>query len=210
MSEQRTTENAFGSMLAAWRGLIDAQVAFGSQMMQSLTGITIPSPGDMMRTARARTGASCCRIPPPCWMPQPLGECTSHVGQCKSACIRLVVTNCDRVGRVVRIHSSNTAITVTPSSLSLGPLERGTISVCIDIPPDAANGTRFESVIRIHGCKEYYLRWAVSVGTIGVDSCHEIAIDDCPDLVHHWYDHFYCARGCWTDQRPPVGTGAHG
>jgi hypothetical protein len=21
-------------------------------------------------------------------------------------------------------------------------------------------------------------------------------VDDCPDNIHHWYDHFYCDRGC--------------
>jgi hypothetical protein len=21
-------------------------------------------------------------------------------------------------------------------------------------------------------------------------------VEDCPDLIHHWYDHFYCPRPC--------------
>jgi hypothetical protein len=21
-------------------------------------------------------------------------------------------------------------------------------------------------------------------------------VEDCPDLLHHWYDHFYCNRPC--------------
>ena len=24
----------------------------------------------------------------------------------------------------------------------------------------------------------------------------ELTVEDCPDLVHHWYDHFYCPRPC--------------
>jgi hypothetical protein len=24
----------------------------------------------------------------------------------------------------------------------------------------------------------------------------EVEIEDCPDLIHHWYDHFYCERPC--------------
>ena len=210
MSEQTTPENAFGAMFAAWKGLLDAQVAFGSQMMQSLTGVAMPNPADMLRTLRGRATAGCGHIPPPCWMPRLLGDCTSHVGQCKCACIRVAITNCDRVARVVTADSSNKAMTVTPSSLSLGPFERGTISICVDIPKETAVGTRYDSVIWIRGCREYVLRWSVSVGTIGVDSCHEVAVDDCPDLVHHWYDHFYCARGCRTNRLTQTTAGARG
>jgi hypothetical protein len=205
MNDQATPENAFGAMFAAWRNLFDAQMAFSTQMVQSLTGVTPPSTGDILRSVRGRTTTNCCRVPPPCWMPQPLGECISHVGQCRTACVRLVVTNCDRVSRTIRVDSSDKKMTVTPPSLPLGPLERGTVTVCLDIPQDTAAGTRFESVVRVHGCKEYYLRWTVSIGTMGIDSCHEIAVDDCPDLVHHWYDHFYCARGCRTDRLTEQG-----
>jgi len=193
MNDRTTPENAFGAMFAAWRNLFDAQMTFGSQMVQSLTGVTLPSTGDMMRTLRGHT-TGCCHVPPPCWMPKPLGDCVSHVGQCKTACIRVVVSNEDRVTRTFSVESSNKQVTVTPASLSLGPLERGTISACVDIPQETAVGTRIETVLRIRGCKEYYLRWMVSVGTIGLDACHEIAVDDGPDLVHHWYDHFYCVR----------------
>jgi hypothetical protein len=208
MNDRRTPENAFGEMVAAWRNLFEAQVTMATQMVQSVTGMTLPGSGDIVRTLRGRT-AGCCHVPPPCWMPQPLGDCISHVGQCKTACVRLVVTNVDRVARKITVDSSNKAVTVSPASLSLDPLDRGTISVCIDIPQDSAVGTRIDTVVRIRGCKEYYLRWTVSVGTIGFDACHEVAVDDGPDLVHHWYDHFYCVRGC-RDQRTQVPVGANG
>jgi hypothetical protein len=32
--------------------------------------------------------------------------------------------------------------------------------------------------------------------------CNEVEINDCPDMIHHWYDHFYCHRHC-QDQRTP-------
>jgi hypothetical protein len=48
----------------------------------------------------------------------------------------------------------------------------------------------------IHGCVEHAVRWTVRVAGRGGDSCNELDIDDCPDYVHHWYDHFYCARPC--------------
>jgi hypothetical protein len=28
-----------------------------------------------------------------------------------------------------------------------------------------------------------------------------VEVEDCPDLIHHWYDHFYCDRPC-TDRKP--------
>jgi hypothetical protein len=208
MNDRTTPEDAFGAMFSAWRNLVDAQVTLGTQMVRSFTGVTLPSTGDVVRTLRGRA-SGCCHVPPPCWMPQPLGDCISHVGQCKTACVRVVITNVDRVGRTITVDSSNKTVTVSPGSLTLGPLERGTISVCVDIPQDTAAGTRIETVIRIHGCKESYLRWTVSVGTLGLDACHEITVDDGPDHVHHWYDHFYCVRGC-RDQRTPQPAGANG
>jgi len=206
MNDQRTAESAVSAMLAAWKNLIDTQVALGSQLVQSMTGVALPTTGDFMRTIQARTTHKCCEIPPPCWMPQPLGDCTSHVGQCKTACIRLVITNRDRVARTITAESSDKTIKITPASLSLDPFARGTVSACIDIPQDAANGTQVQTVISLHGCRDYYLRWTVSVGTLGIDACHEIDVEDGPDLVHHWYDHFYCVRGCMTRTQ----TGTHG
>jgi hypothetical protein len=36
----------------------------------------------------------------------------------------------------------------------------------------------------------------VRVGRLCGASCPEVEVDDCPDNIHHWYDHFYCERGC--------------
>jgi hypothetical protein len=190
--------------------LINAEIALGSDLIRSLTGIDLPNPADLMRTSRARLTPTC-RIPPPCWMPQPLGECVSFVGQCRSACIRLVVTNCDRIKRTVTIDRSTSqgSITISPSTLALGPMERETVSVCLDVPQDAADGARFENLIWIRGCKTHFVRWTVVVGRTGIDSCHELRVNDCPDYLHHWYDHFYCTRGCPSPGRTqPTGTGA--
>jgi len=194
--------------------LIDAQIALGSDLIRSLTGLDLPNPGDLLRLSQARL-APACRIPPPCWMPQPLGNCVSFVGQCRSACIRIVVTNCDRTRRTIAIDQSTKQghITISPGSLPLESMERATVSVSLDVPPDTPDGTRFENVIWVRGCKTHFVRWTVFVGRAGIDSCHELAVNDCPDYLHHWYDHFYCVRGCppRTDtQHPDTHPGVNG
>jgi hypothetical protein len=212
MSDTTSRTNPLGGIPSAFMNFIDAEMAFGRDLFQSLTGVEIPSAADTLRTVRGRTSRSCCRVPPPCWMPRPLGDCVSHVGQCKSACIRLVVTNCDRVKRTVAVEVSpkSASTTVTPASLALGPMERGSIAVCLAPGADVPDGTSYQTLIWLRGCQEHFLRWTVSVGTVGFDSCHEIAVDDCPDFVHHWYDHFYCVRGCSTSQRHPGSGAEHG
>lgn len=190
--------DALGGVPGALGNLLNAQFKLGSDIFKALTGSTLPQVGDVVQTLQARTKQKgCCDIPPPCWMPRSLGECTSHVGQCKSACIDLVVTNCDMHGRTIKVEvpKAGSEVTVTPGGLELGPFERGTISVCYNVPQNAATA-QHDYLVWVHGCRSYYLRWTVSVGTVGLASCHEIDIDDCPDYRHHWYDHFYCGRRC--------------
>jgi len=194
--------------------LFSAQMKLGLDLLATIAGLPgccLPKlPVRMSRHAQAGCSrAGCCEIPAPCWVPQPLGECVSHVCPCRTACIRLVVTNCDAASsRVINVEATGKYAKVSPAQLVLEPLERGTVEVCISVPGEAEPGSKLESVVRIHGCREYYLRWTVSVGTIGFDSRHEIEVEDCPDLVHHWYDHFYCRRSCRHVQTP-AGTSSH-
>ena len=210
---------AFGGVPDAFMNLLDAQMRLGADLFESLTGRTAPSLRDMRSgmgsmggTLGGMLGASptgcqpvrgTCAIPAPCWMPKSLGECMSHVSPCRTACVRIVVTNCDRVRRTItaRVAGTNAGkVTLSPPSLALEPQERGTISACVAVPEDAKGGERTETLLWVRGCKEYYLRWVVSVGTVGLSSCHEVEVCDCPDYVHHWYDHFYCVRPCPADR----------
>ena len=208
MSTQ-TRSGGLGDVPAALGNLINAELKLTSDLFKALTGSSLPSVGDVVQTVRtAASRKGCCEIPPPCWMPRSLGECTSHVGQCKSACIEFTVTNCDLRPRTITVEAPKNEgnnVTVTPASLELDAFERGTVTVCYNVPEKAPNA-QHEMLIWVRGCKDYYLRWTVSVGTAGIDSCHTIAVDDCPDYLHHWYDHFYCARRCPDTQRGTVGT----
>lgn len=206
MSTQTQT-GGLGGVPAALTDLINAELKLTADLFKALTGASLPNAGDVVQTVRSATARKgCCDVPPPCWLPRSLGECTSHVTQCRSACIELDVTNCDMQGRTITVEvpkDETNAVTVTPASLNLGPFERGKVTVCYDVPEKAPNG-QHEFLVWVRGCRDYYLRWTVSVGTTGIDSCHTISVEDCPDYLHHWYDHFYCARRCPDTQR---GTG---
>jgi len=140
-----------------------------------------------------------CRIPPPCWAPQPLGEVVSHVCAGGTASVRVCVTNCGARQRDIKLEigGNATGVTVTPSVLSLGPMERGCVAASAAMPPDASSCEEKDVLLWVRGCQDHYLCWTIRVARRGTDcSCHEVDVCDCPDLIHHWYDHFYCERPC--------------
>lgn len=136
-----------------------------------------------------------CKIPPPCWMPRSAGCVVSHVSPGSSATLRICVTNCGNTQRTISFDDAGkNIVTFNPTSLTLGPMEIGEVTATL-----AAQSGECENsaLIWIRGCKEYYVRWTAKTVKRGAScSCHEISIDDCPDYIHHWYDHFYCPRPC--------------
>jgi len=154
---------------------------------------------DIVGLARlpSRSSQSCgCEIPPPCWAPQPMGDVTSRVCPGNKAVVRLTVTNCGRPARTFTTQATDQGVKVEPPSISVGPMERTTVVVSLDVPATAAEGEHREIIVWLRGCKEHFLRWMVDVSCASADCCTDVAVEDCPDLVHHWYDHFYCQRGC--------------
>ena len=152
-----------------------------------------------------------CDVPPPCWEPQPLGQVTSFVAPGGKATIRFRVTNCGFSGGVRSITFgalyASPGLAFDPPSLTLGPLRRGVVLATLPIDSSAKQGEEHELILLVHGCKNYYLRWVVKVAACGVDMCNEVEVNDCPDMIHHWYDHFYCHRHC-QEQRQPGTVGA--
>lgn len=139
-----------------------------------------------------------CHIPTPCWEPQPLGTHTSRGCPGSDATLRIRVTNCGSAPRNVTLEpgAASSAIEFDPPALGLGPEQRGYSVVSFDIPPDAEPGEVREFLVWITGCKQYFIRWRVVVGRRCGDTCPQVEVDDCPDLIHHWYDHFYCEHPC--------------
>lgn len=203
---ETTNKQVMGDVPAAFFQLVRAQVDLGRELFEAWTGVEAPAMDDPWKAWRDAAPDPVCHVPEPCWMPRKLGECRSHVRACDRACVRIVVTNCDRVKRTVRVRVEGDAgAAPTPATLELGPMERGTVEVCRKVPEGTEAGTTFENLVWVEGCRDHVLRWTVGVETAGLDSCHEVRVDDCPDYRHHWYDHFYCVRGCDDRRRSPNG-----
>jgi len=177
-----------------------------SQMPGSLSEMLQSGMQQLQRAAGTSGGCGCrtshtrgcgCRIPPPCWAPQPAGEVVSHVCPGGTATLRLCVTNCGAKGREVAIRAEDgEGVTITPTGLGLRTMERKCVTVSASMAADAAAGHEREVILWVLGCQDHYLRWKIRAARRGADCCHEVEIEDCPDLIHHWYDHFYCERPC--------------
>jgi hypothetical protein len=107
---------------------------------------------------------------------------------------------------VVFTSTTNAELTFSAAELDLGAMERGEILVSHLIPIGSVIGSKRELLMWVRGCRLYFLRWTVVVASIGADSFYEVDVRDCPDPVHHWYDHFYCPRPCLEDRGNVPGT----
>jgi hypothetical protein len=166
----------------------------GSGLLQSLTGNRI-----VKDLGSRLSGGCCCTIPPPCWLPKPLGKIGSHVCGGGTATVRILITNCGPTSRDVTVEATGADaadVTIAPSSLELGPMEQARVDVTLSLPSGAKAGSQKEAVIWVRGCHVHYLRWTVKAARSACDASHEVEVDDCPDYIHHWYDHFYCDHPC--------------
>ena len=122
--------------------LLDIQMRAGAWLANSLKQKQLPWEG------------SCCDIPTPCWMPKNLGEVTSHVCPGATAVVRIRITNCDVQAHnyhfVVRGEAA-AQVALTPSSLAIGPLEKGMVTAQFSLPADASECQDSESLILIQG-----------------------------------------------------------
>jgi hypothetical protein len=198
--------NALRDVARAYVNLLGVQMRLGRDLLDTVMGAAPPELTAMARTAtrtvqKRATSAmgGCCDVPPPCWMPRLLDDVVTCAPACRTARLTLVITNCGATRRVVTIAATGGA-KVEPASVTLPPYGRQTVSLSVDVPQSAAEGSTIESVVVVRGCHEWVLRWTVRVREGAVDPALSVAIDDCPDFRHHWYDHFYCARPCPADR----------
>ncbi len=180
--------------------LVDAGMKVGADLLETVGSVRL-SGFETLPTALSTlspTQRCGCAIPPPCWVPRQLGEVTSHVCPGGTATLRIRVTNCGVSQRTIAAEAApkETGVSVAPGKLALGPMERGVFVASRSALATAATGEEHEALLWVHGCHDHVLRWTVKVARRGTDCCHEIDVDDCPDLVHHWYDHFYCEHPC--------------
>ena len=201
-----TLTDLFARNMQASVDLFQSLSNTSNSMLTQMTGAK--SVSDMTRSMtdmlKGLGKPSCgCEIPTPCWMPKPLGEVTTFVCAGATATVRMRVTNRSNQRREIAVDTQQSGIqlTVNPPSLALGPMERGTITISGQVPANTNNGQEFESLVWVRGCNEYYLRWLIKTASRGTDCCHELDVNDCPDYIHHWYDHFYCPRPCSHQSR---------
>jgi len=188
-------------------GMLDVAARMGREV---LTALRSDQPAtDSMRVVRSSAANlqlpsllptlrdSSCDIPPPCWMPRDLGRVVSHGCPGATASVRLRITNCGLGSRSITAAargSGGAKVTWDTQTLVLDTFEEGAVTASLAIP--AEGDTSIDSLLSVRGCHDHVLRWRVEVTERGCSSLHEVDVQDCPDLIHHWYDHFYCARPC--------------
>lgn len=200
---QTTVSNAVQDVTTALTDLLDQTFAASLDILKvfskASTDLTSQL-GTQIKSLNLPKFGGCCEIPPPCWIPRQLTRVTSHVCPGATASVCFQITNCGIDRRTITAQADQNA-TVTPAALDLEPFQSGVITVSYTVPAGSNNADSTEIRVFVLGCKSYFLRWTVQASARGCACCHEIDIDDCPDLIHHWYDHFYCVRPCLPQGR---------
>lgn len=191
MTTSRATGRAVTDVIADLGDVLTDTVELGGRLF----GLFSDQLEDLGRRVPRPAHRCGCEIPPPCWMPQPLPEVTSHICPGSTAILRVRVTNCGLGTRTIEVMGGP-HVDVDGSPLSLGPFDSGTVVLRTTLPGDADRDDAVDRTIWIKGCREHYLHWRVRADRRCDSSVHEIHVEDCPDLVHHWYDHFFCAHPC--------------
>ncbi len=165
-------------------------------------GVLLEMPAQLAATlagALANRVPERCEIPAPCWEPQPAGTCRLALPPGCSGRIRIHVTNCDWKPHVILVTARGRIagwMAIDPTTLSLGLQERGTVVVTLRIPDDVEVGQTLTGPILVLGCNYHFVRVEVTVTECTPRLACDVFIEDCPDHIHHWYDHFYCPRPC--------------
>lgn len=184
------------------KSLLNAQLLLGKELLKLAGGATGLLDG--LKGLKMPKGHDCCEVPEPCWMPLSLGEvrCTLRPGDTGTVC--LVVTNGDfrpHTYQFAATGKSASAVSFSTNSVTLGPKERIAVTATFTVPRENrvedCRCIDHEALVWVRGCRNHYLRWTVDEAACAKPCCHEIAVNDDPDYVLHWYDHFYMPRPCF-------------
>ncbi|HML14663.1 MAG TPA: hypothetical protein VK456_15255 [Xanthobacteraceae bacterium] len=191
------------------KGLVAAQVAFGGEILKVVAG-GAGGALDMLRCVGISLPkhSSCCEIPEPCWMPLCGGEVECALRPGGQGQLRLTVTNEDFRSHTYTAQASGaiaSLLAISPTNVTLGPKARAIIDVTFNVPSSGSSmAPAYDFVIWIVGCRSHYIRWKVDACGCDERCCREIAIEDRPDYLVHWYDHFYCAKPCFGQLTKPA------
>jgi hypothetical protein len=187
-TKQNTATGSPGGMLAV---LLDLPL----RMAATLAG------------AATQRRAHGCEIPPPCWLPREAGSCHMTLTPGGVGTLRIDVTNCGWSRQVVGLGATGNLagwLTLTPTMVVIEPQETATLVATVDVPASMKPGVQLSGLLLVRGCVDHAVRIRVSVAECAQCVVCRIAIQDCADHIHHWYDHFYCPRPC--RQGRPVDT----
>lgn len=186
------------------KSLINAQLLLGKELTRLLTGLG-GSALDKLGGIRMPKGQRCCDVPEPCWMPLPLGELRCQLKPGDTGTVCLVITNGDfRQHNYTFAATGKSAANVSFSQAGavLGPKERIAVTATFTVPREGQGKEDcrcidHEALLWVRGCRNHYLRWTVDETAQSKPCCSEVVVNDDPDYVLHWYDHFYVARPCF-------------
>lgn len=202
------------------KSLLNAQLLLGKEVLRLLGGAG-RSAADMASGVRLPKGSSCCEVPEPCWMPLSLGEVRCRLAPGDTGTVCLVVTNGDFRPRSYQFAATGRSaahVSFSTPAVTLGPKERVAVTARFTVPRDGKDGEDcrcidHEPLLWVRGCRNHYLRWRIDEVAACQACCHEVAVDDNPDYVLHWYDHFYLPRPCYgaaLGTQPGTTTGVVG
>lgn len=187
-TSERATARAVGDAFAT---LLDAPVRLASALGDGLA-------------LRAPQG---CEIPPPCWEPRLAGTCLVDVPPGGTAIIRLHVLNCGWTRQVVGITATGrlaAIVKLEPTTLIVEPQEQATFRITSHLPDRVRTGAVVSGALLVRGCVDHFARVTVRAAECATAGCCDLTVRDCPDHIHHWYDHFYCPRPCRNLNRKEV------
>lgn len=190
------------------KSILYAQVLIGKEMLTLGSGVTRAAK-DGMRNVKIPglpKMKSCCDIPEPCWMPLSLGEAKCDLQPGSKGEICFVVTNGDFNAHQYAMQAAGKdagLVTFSQSQFQLGPKERICITATLSAPKEEGRDPQncccneIEALVWVRGCRDHYLRWIGNIAKKDDCRCREVQVDDNPDYVLHWYDHFYINRSCF-------------
>ena len=196
------------------KSLINAQLLLGKEVLKLLGGAG-GGMLDKLSCMKMPKGHGCCEVPAPCWMPLSLGEVCCQLKPGDKGTVCLVVTNGDFRQHNYQFEASGKSaglVSFSQAGAVLGPKERIAVTATFTVPREGQTAADCRCIdhdllLWVRGCRNHYLRWTIDEVAKSKPCCHEVIVDDRPDYVLHWYDHFYVARPCLgTPQRVPVGT----
>jgi hypothetical protein len=190
-------EGALTEFVEAWANLVKESARLGTDLVRSIAPSVSSAVSQVASAAtrmpKASPGCSC-TIPPACWMPVDAGSVRTTACAGAKATLSVRVTNCGATRRDITVEANVPASqggSVSPATLTVGPMETATSTVTVTV----ADGPEQQHLVWVRGCKSHFVRWTVATGEHCAGSS-TVDVDDCPDNVHHWYDHFYCQHPC--------------